>query len=88
MMNIDILPKEVRENEDIIEALNKLENSFYGYFVHTGNILASSIDMTTELSKAVYLRIMAGNIVKSAFDGAYSRYLTHGVFDKEGINNE
>lgn len=80
-MNIDILPKELKEDASTVEAINKIEESFYEYFETVGNALSSGLDPKSVQSMSA--KILAVNIVRNAFDSAYARYVSYGVTERK-----
>lgn len=79
-MNLNNLPKEIRDEPIVHEAIEKMTEAFYGIIKDCAR---ECIDKTPEAQKSDILkysyRTMLANACKTAFDNAYMRYLTQGI---------
>lgn len=84
-MNLNNLPKEIRDDPKTQEAAEYVSEAFYNILVEAGNHICCSITkdgLPLEDIRGVVLKTMTANFCKAAFDSAYVKYISSGIMEE------
>lgn len=84
-MNLNNLPKEMRDDPKVQQAVEVVADSFYNIFVEAGHSICDGMTkdgLPIEGISGVVFKTMTANFCKAAFDLAYVKYISSGVMEE------
>lgn len=84
-MNLNVLPKEIRDDPKVQQAVEFIADAFYDVFVEAGHSICDGITkdgLPLEGIHGVVFKTMTANFCKAAFDAAYVKYISSGIMEE------